>query len=299
MESRAGMLETSADRMAIAMAADAKILQAALSGSPTLPAGSAPNRGGVDTPLDAVGEGGSVFFGSPSRLGEEGGTGSPGTGGEGRGDPVQRDSSKTVPPADAQDPGHAPVAPITAPQTREPSPRPSRPLGPKSLSVDLRHQGAPEREKNDDSATSPGRRSSLPASPTASPGDQAADRSPGAGRGGAAEAGPARWGRGWGRRSASFGALVRSSPRASLGSLLGSLSGLRVERLLAKPNVEQLLTGPKMDALKSGMKQAATVASKVWGAVASAYAYSDDEVRPPAENGLTWFGGGDGCWAPW
>ena len=34
-----------------------------------------------------------------------------------------------------------------------------------------------------------------------------------------------------------------------------------------------------MDVFKSGMKQAASVASKVWGAVASAYSYSDDEVR--------------------
>uniref|UniRef100_A0A669BZN5 DENN domain containing 4C n=1 Tax=Oreochromis niloticus TaxID=8128 RepID=A0A669BZN5_ORENI len=43
--------------------------------------------------------------------------------------------------------------------------------------------------------------------------------------------------------------------------------------------MDTFLTGPKIDVLKSGMKQAANVASKVWGAVASAYADSDDEVR--------------------
>ncbi|DAA26964.1 TPA: DENN/MADD domain containing 4C-like [Bos taurus] len=41
--------------------------------------------------------------------------------------------------------------------------------------------------------------------------------------------------------------------------------------------LDNILSGPKMDVLKSGMKQAATVASKMWVAVASAYNYSDDE----------------------
>ncbi|XP_046323272.1 DENN domain-containing protein 4C isoform X2 [Marmota monax] len=63
-------------------------------------------------------------------------------------------------------------------------------------------------------------------------------------------------------------ALVRSSPHGSLGSVVNSLSGLKLDNLLS---------GPKIDVLKSGMKQAATVASKMWVAVASAYNYSDDE----------------------
>uniref|UniRef100_A0A8D1UY36 DENN domain containing 4C n=1 Tax=Sus scrofa TaxID=9823 RepID=A0A8D1UY36_PIG len=63
-------------------------------------------------------------------------------------------------------------------------------------------------------------------------------------------------------------ALMRSSPHGSLGSVVNSLSGLKLDNILS---------GPKMDVLKSGMKQAATVASKMWVAVASAYSYSDDE----------------------
>ena len=71
-------------------------------------------------------------------------------------------------------------------------------------------------------------------------------------------------------RSTSLSALVRSSPHGSLGSVVNSLSGLKLDNILS---------GPKMDVLKSGMKQAATVASKMWVAVSSAYSYSDDEVR--------------------
>ncbi|XP_016060974.1 PREDICTED: DENN domain-containing protein 4C isoform X2 [Miniopterus natalensis] len=74
--------------------------------------------------------------------------------------------------------------------------------------------------------------------------------------------------RGHKERSASLSALVRSSPHGSLGSVVNSLSGLKLDNILS---------GPKIDVLKSGMKQAATVASKMWVAVASAYSYSDDE----------------------
>ncbi|KAI3376500.1 hypothetical protein L3Q82_016952 [Scortum barcoo] len=71
-----------------------------------------------------------------------------------------------------------------------------------------------------------------------------------------------------GPRSASLTALVKSSQGGSLGSVINSISGIKMDTLLS---------GPKIDVLKSGMKQAANVASKVWGAVASAYSYSDDE----------------------
>jgi hypothetical protein len=67
----------------------------------------------------------------------------------------------------------------------------------------------------------------------------------------------------------SLTALVRSSQNGSLGSVINSISGMKMDTLLS---------GPKMDVLKSGMKQAGNLASKVWGAVASAYSYSDDEV---------------------
>ncbi|XP_007423542.1 DENN domain-containing protein 4C isoform X2 [Python bivittatus] len=69
-------------------------------------------------------------------------------------------------------------------------------------------------------------------------------------------------------RSISLTGLGRSSPHASLGAVVTSLSGLKLDHILS---------GPKIDVLKSGMKQAANVASKMWGAVSSAYSYSDDE----------------------
>lgn len=72
-----------------------------------------------------------------------------------------------------------------------------------------------------------------------------------------------------GARSSSLTALVKSSQGGSLGSVINSISGIKMDTLLS---------GPKIDVLKSGMKQAANVASKMWGAVASAYSYSDDEV---------------------
>ncbi|XP_029382021.1 DENN domain-containing protein 4C isoform X2 [Echeneis naucrates] len=71
-----------------------------------------------------------------------------------------------------------------------------------------------------------------------------------------------------GARTSSLTALVKSSQGGSLGSVINSISGMKMDTLLS---------GPKIDVLKSGMKQAANVASKVWGAVASAYSYSDDE----------------------
>ncbi|XP_054456882.1 DENN domain-containing protein 4C isoform X2 [Anoplopoma fimbria] len=70
-----------------------------------------------------------------------------------------------------------------------------------------------------------------------------------------------------GPRSSSLTALVKSSQGGSLGSVINSISGIKMDNLLS---------GPKIDVLKSSMKQAANVASKMWGAVASAY-YSDDE----------------------
>ncbi|NXU81100.1 DEN4C protein, partial [Oreotrochilus melanogaster] len=71
-------------------------------------------------------------------------------------------------------------------------------------------------------------------------------------------------------RSSSLTGLGRSSPHGSLGSVVTTLSNLKLDNILS---------GPKMDVLKSGMKQAATVASKMWGVVTSAYSYSDDEAK--------------------
>ncbi|NWW42538.1 DEN4C protein, partial [Pedionomus torquatus] len=70
-------------------------------------------------------------------------------------------------------------------------------------------------------------------------------------------------------RSSSLTGLGRSSPHGSIGSVVTTLSNLKLDNILS---------GPKMDVLKSGMKQAANVASKMWGVVTSAYSYSDDEA---------------------
>ncbi|KYO43008.1 hypothetical protein Y1Q_0016120 [Alligator mississippiensis] len=64
------------------------------------------------------------------------------------------------------------------------------------------------------------------------------------------------------------GSKFPSMEHGSLGSVVTTLSSLKLDNILS---------GPKIDILKSGMKQAANVASKMWGAVASAYNYSEDE----------------------
>ncbi|NWR47408.1 DEN4C protein, partial [Regulus satrapa] len=69
-------------------------------------------------------------------------------------------------------------------------------------------------------------------------------------------------------RSSSLTGLGRSSPHGSLGTVVTTLSNLKLDNILS---------GPKLDVFKSGMKQAANVASKMWGVVTSAYSYSDDE----------------------
>ncbi|TKC49616.1 hypothetical protein EI555_000880, partial [Monodon monoceros] len=146
------------------------------------------------------------------------------------------------------------------------------PLGSKSSSMELHGEG--NREPGTTSAfTHPlERRSSLPLDhgPAAQDSPESEKSSPAVSRsktftGRFRQQTPSR---GHKERSASLSALVRSSPHGSLGSVVNSLSGLKLDNILS---------GPKMDVLKSGMKQAATVASKMWVAVSSAYSYSDDE----------------------
>lgn len=151
------------------------------------------------------------------------------------------------------------------------------PLGVKSSSMELQ-------QAQSDAADAPQpkppleRRSSLPVPPvkTGSPGDTP-KRSPSAVTRSKTFAvktkTPASAASSPGAKSASLAALVKSSQGGSLGSVINSISGIKMDALLS---------GPKIDVLKSGMKQAATVASKVWGAVASAYSYSDDEVSAVA-----------------
>ncbi|XP_040819087.1 DENN domain-containing protein 4C isoform X2 [Ochotona curzoniae] len=146
------------------------------------------------------------------------------------------------------------------------------PLGNKSSSMELHGEG------NKESCTSPAfihsleRRSSLPSDPgpSAQENPEGGKSSPAVSRsktftGRLKQQTPCRTHK---DRSTSLSALVRSSPHGSLGSVVNSLSGLKLDNILS---------GPKLDVLKSGMKQAATVASKMWVAVSSVYNYSDDE----------------------
>ncbi|XP_072928970.1 DENN domain-containing protein 4C isoform X1 [Hemitrygon akajei] len=144
------------------------------------------------------------------------------------------------------------------------------PLGGKSASMEL-HKAENEEKTLGDSddvhCRAPERRSSLPSSPVppeaAQPVSVSVSRSKTfAGQPKVQKAISHKM------RSASLTALVRNSQHGSLGSMVTSISGFKLDNLLS---------GPKMDVLKSGMKQAANVASKMWGAVASAYSYSDDE----------------------
>lgn len=155
------------------------------------------------------------------------------------------------------------------------------PLGAKSSSMELQ-QAAPDTTTATTTASVPDglpppleRRSSLPAPPAATEPHTTPKRSPAAVTrsktfaaktrtpGGSSLVGsPAS-------KSASLTALVKSSQGGSLGSVITSISAIKMDTLLS---------GPKMDVLKSSMKQAAAAASKVWGAVASAYSYSDEEA---------------------
>lgn len=151
------------------------------------------------------------------------------------------------------------------------------PLGVKASSMEL-HQGPPrdsELRKADlmDSPASKQpleRRSSLPVGPVKTPDLlETPKRSPTVTRSKTFAIKSPKTPGSTGQRSSSLTALVRSSQSGSLGSVINSISGIKMDALLS---------GPKVDMLKHGMKQAANVASKVWGAVASAYSYSDDEV---------------------
>lgn len=146
------------------------------------------------------------------------------------------------------------------------------PLGAKASSMEL-HQEAQCKGDHVDSPEckqSLGRRSSLPAGPVKTPDLlETPKRSPAVTRSKTFAIKSIKTPGSEGQRSSSLTALVRSSQSGSLGSVINSISGIKMDALLS---------GPKVDMLKSGMKQAANVASKVWGAVASAYSYSDDEV---------------------
>ncbi|XP_041041746.1 DENN domain-containing protein 4C isoform X3 [Carcharodon carcharias] len=144
------------------------------------------------------------------------------------------------------------------------------PLGSKSASMEL-HKTENEEKPSDDSdgthCHAPERRSSLPSSPVPPEDVQTTSKSVSRSK---TFAGQPKMQKPvlQKMRSASLTALVRNTQHGSLGSIVTSISGFKFDNLLS---------GPKMDVLKSGMKQAANVASKMWGAVASAYSYSDDE----------------------
>ncbi|XP_062850199.1 DENN domain-containing protein 4C [Trichomycterus rosablanca] len=144
------------------------------------------------------------------------------------------------------------------------------PLGSKASSMELRHD---DQLKNDSVDTPPckqplERRSSLPAAPVKTPDLlETPKRSPTVTRSKTFASKYLKTPGSAGQRS-SLTALVKSSQSASLGSVINTISGIKMDALLS---------GPKVDMLKSGMNKAANVASKVWTVVASAYSYSDDE----------------------
>ncbi|XP_018412367.1 PREDICTED: DENN domain-containing protein 4C [Nanorana parkeri] len=141
------------------------------------------------------------------------------------------------------------------------------PLGTKSSSMELRNKESTKEEEKL-SQGSLERRSSLPVDSVPSADVQTENQKNSVSRSKTFGNSPKHHLRNQKERSLSLTALVRNSQHGSLGSMVNSLPGLKLDHLL---------TGPKMDVLKSSMKQAATVASKMWGAVASAYNYSDEE----------------------
>ncbi|XP_053227777.1 DENN domain-containing protein 4C isoform X1 [Podarcis raffonei] len=147
------------------------------------------------------------------------------------------------------------------------------PLGSKSSSMELHRPDSVGQEAASPSLLGPSleRRSSLP-SDSAPPAQvpNASRKSPAVSRSKTFTGRPKQLAlsRSQKERSTSLTGLGKTSPQASLGAVVTTLSGLKLDHILS---------GPKMDVLKSGMKQAAHVASKVWGAVSSAYSYSDDE----------------------
>uniref|UniRef100_A0A8C7NLE6 UDENN domain-containing protein n=1 Tax=Oncorhynchus mykiss TaxID=8022 RepID=A0A8C7NLE6_ONCMY len=308
-ESRAGMLmeKHGVDHIVSRMGADARILAAALSGGGTTPPPSKPLPSAAkalfkDLELDSE-EGRGPTLGKLSE--EEGPVTDPTPLEEGLGKEEKRmkgDRKELGEDEMGADPlsllvsEHEELASVTSQELPQSlPPMVSRnladeiemymslrsPLGPKSCSMELHQEGqggdpspdaAPVKQPQE-------RRSSLPVPPVKHPGGSNGDttpkrspaavtrsktfavkasRSPASSRGVVASP-----------RSSPLTALVRSSQSGSLGSVINSISGMKMDTLLS---------GPKIDVLKSGMKQAGNLASKVWGAVASAYSYSDDEV---------------------
>ncbi|KAM8960536.1 DENN domain-containing protein 4C [Pelodytes ibericus] len=145
------------------------------------------------------------------------------------------------------------------------------PLGSKSSSMELGSQESgieADKHKHCDVE----RRSSLPADSLPPPDVQSENQKNSVSRSKTFTMNPKHHLRNQKERSLSLTALVRSSPHGSLGSVVNSFPGLKLDSLLMGPKMDVLKSG-----MKSGMKQAANVASKMWGAVSSAYNYSDDE----------------------
>ncbi|KPP65458.1 DENN domain-containing protein 4C-like [Scleropages formosus] len=290
---RKGSLELNVDQMAVSLGADAKILTAAFSGGKTPPPTStAASSSKEDSPRssqnkdgDAAQETGGVKGGLRVQEADAESTGS------------NRSYSRAAVREDVET-GADPLSLLAFASTnvisdqskgsRPTPPEVSRKLADeiemymnltcpltKSSSVDLQ-RGAPKDSKEAVMTVDSGprkaleRRSSLPTDPVKVP--EGAGETPRRGQAVARSktfAVKSRNVAGQNPRMSSLTALVRSSQSGSLGSVINSISGIKMDNLLS---------GPKMDVLKSSVKQAATVASKVWGAVASAYAYSDDEV---------------------
>uniref|UniRef100_A0A670ZJ47 DENN domain containing 4C n=1 Tax=Pseudonaja textilis TaxID=8673 RepID=A0A670ZJ47_PSETE len=180
--------------------------------------------------------------------------------------------TKAIKPAEPEEKIMSPVAARNLAEEIESYMNLKSPLGSKSSSMEL-HRKESDREEDSPSSSGPSleRRSSLdfiPLPPT--PQIQNVNhKSPHDSRSKTFTGRPKQLAlsRTQKERTISLTGLGRS-PQASLGAVVPYLTGLKLDHILS---------GPKIEVLKSGMKQAANVASKMWGAVSSAYSYSDDE----------------------
>ncbi|XP_054608589.1 DENN domain-containing protein 4C isoform X3 [Dunckerocampus dactyliophorus] len=299
-ETRAGMLsEKGVDHMASQLGADARILAAALSTAQTLSPGSVSKAVFQDLEEEPEDDQGTIV----RKLPDEEAASEEGKRPEEKMEKRERKRTETSEVEVGADPLSLLVSEgeESASVTSQEPPRSmptvvsrnlaeeiemymnlQSPLGIKSSSMELK-------QPQDESADAPQskqpleRRSSLPAPPPKTPTGSPADtpkRSPSAvtrSKTFAAKTKPAvSKAVSPAVRSSSLTALVKSSQGGSLGSVINSISGIKMDNLLS---------GPKIDVLKSGMKQAANVASKMWVAVATAYSYSDDEEEQVPSGG--------------
>uniref|UniRef100_A0A8C3TIR3 DENN domain containing 4C n=1 Tax=Chelydra serpentina TaxID=8475 RepID=A0A8C3TIR3_CHESE len=268
-ESRAGMLlkkgslDLSSSEIAIMMGADAKILTAALSGAKTMGDQQPPNQ--KADARDAVTKRNSLYgvIKAVEREDVEVGL-----------DPLSLLVTESIEPKPSE-PEEKIVSPVVARNLAdeiESYMNLKSPLGSKSSSMELHKQESREAVASSTIGLSQERRSSLPSDSVPPAPEKSENRkSPLVSRSKTFTGRPKQQAhsRFQKERPSSLSVLGRSSQHGSLGSVVTSLSNLKLDNILS---------GPKIDVLKSGVKQAVNVANRMWGAVTSQYNYSDDEA---------------------